>query len=69
MILLIPLAFPVFKREMGSHMYSATSYFIATTLSNICTNIFYPLLVSLLTFWTYGFPIDSFTGFLAFLAI
>ena len=66
---MIPLAFPVYKREMGSHMYSATSYFIAATLSNMCVNIFYPLLVSLLTFWFYEFPISTFEGFMYFFLI
>ena len=69
MVLMIPLAFPVFQREMGSHMYSATSYYIAATLSNICINIFYPLLVSLLTFFFYGFPISNFEGFMCFFLI
>ena len=69
MVHMIPLAFPVFQREMGSHMYSATSYFIAATLSNICINIFYPLLVSLLTFFFYGFPVSNFEGFLCFFLI
>ena len=69
MVLMIPLAFPVFQREMGSHMYSASAYFISATASNICINMFYPLLVSLLTFWSYGFPISNFEGFMCFLLI
>ena len=69
MVLMIPLAFPVYRREMGSHMYSASAYFIAATASNICVNLFYPLLVSLLTFWFYGFPISSFDGFMCFFLI
>ena len=63
MVLLIPLAFPVYVREMGSHMYSATAYYTAATLANICTYFFYPLLVSILTFPFYQFKADDFWGF------
>ena len=69
MVLMIPLAWPVFQREMGSHMYSASAYFISATASNICINMFYPLLVSLLTFFFYGYPISNFEGFMYFLLI
>ena len=69
MVLLIPTAYPVFKREMGSRMYSASAYFWAATASNICANIFYPLLVSTLTFWFYGYPIDTFGGFILFFLV
>ena len=69
MILLIPMALPVFKREMGNRMYTPAAYFWATTASNICTNIFYPVLVSCLTFWFYGYPIDTFSGFFLFFLV
>ena len=55
MVLLIPLAYPVYKREMGSHMYSAASYYWASTFANLCTYFFYPLVVSALTFPFYKF--------------
>lgn len=67
MILLIPMAFPVFKREMGSRMYSATSYFIAATLSNICTYLYYPLLMSTLCFWFFEMPDNSFWAYILWL--
>lgn len=69
MVLLIPLAFPVYKREMGSHMYSATAYYFASTLSNICTYFFYPLLVSILTFPFYKFRVGDFEGYMYWLLI
>ena len=69
MVLMIPMAFPVYRREMGSHMYSASAYFISCTASNICVNMFYPMLVSLLTFWFYEFPIHNFDGFMCFFLI
>jgi len=69
MVLLIPMAFPIFKREMGSRMYTAGPYFWASTTSNICINIFYPVLVSFLTFWFYKYPEDSFGDFMLFFLI
>jgi len=36
MVLQIPLGYPVYKREMGSHMYSASAYFFANTIANLC---------------------------------
>ena len=69
MVLMIPSNYPVYRREMGSHMYSATSYFTAATFSNIATNIFYPILVSLLTFFFYDFKISDFGGFMAFFSV
>ena len=56
MVLMIPMAYPIFCREMGSRMYTATAYYFAATLSNVLVNIFYPFLVTMLTFWFYGFP-------------
>ena len=49
-ILQIPLALPVFKREQGSRMYTPAAYYIAGLLANICSFIFYPVMVSLITF-------------------
>ena len=69
MCLMIPMAYPVFQREMGSHMYSPSAYFVANTCSNILVNMFYPFLVSGITFWFYGYPITNFGGFLCFLAV
>ena len=69
MVLMIPMAYPVYCREMGSRMYTATAYFFSTTMSNVLINIFYPLLVSLLTFFFYGFPEGGLGGFLCFFLI
>jgi len=69
MILLLPMAYPVYRREMGSRMYSATAYFFASTLSNICVYAFYPLLVSCFTFYFYEFEDDSFGAFMLWLSI
>ena len=69
MVLLIPLAFPVYKREMGSHMYGASAYYFANTLANICTYFFYPLVVTALTFPFYKFKDDDFEAYLSWLLI
>ena len=69
MVLLIPLSIPIYKREMGSHMYSATAFYFAGTLSNICTYFFYPFLVSALTFPFYKFEVDDFKAYMVWLLI
>ena len=69
MVLLIPTSYPIFKREMGSHMYSATAYFVAATMANVLVNIFYPIIVSLLSFWWYQYPVSDLYGFLCFLLV
>ena len=68
-VFVIPLSLPVYKRERGSHMYTPNSYFIAGTLSNITANMFYPLLVSLITFWFYQYPESDFYGFFLFFLV
>lgn len=68
MILLIPSAYPVYRREIGSRLYSPTAYFIAQTLSNTTIYVFYPLLVTLLTYFFAGFPLTA-VGFFQWLAI
>ena len=69
MVLLIPLAYPVYKREMGSHMYTAASYYWASTFANVCTYFFYPLVVSALTFPFYKFRDAGFIEYLNWLLI
>ena len=69
MILLIPMAFPIYKRELGSRMYTPSPYFFASITANTCTQIFYPIMVSTLTFWFYGYPITTFGGFFCFFLV
>ena len=69
MVLLIPLAYPVYKREMGSHMYTAASYYWASTFANLCIYFFYPLVVSALTFPFYKFRGTGFNEYLNWLFI
>jgi len=69
MVLLIPLAFPVYKREMGSHMYTASAYYLACTLANMCIYLMYPLLGASLTFPFYKFEVDGFEAYLHWLLI
>ena len=50
-------------------MYSPTAYVMAATLASACVNIFYPIMVSIFTFWFYKYPIHDFGGFMAFLSV
>ena len=69
MILQIPLEFPVYKREMGSRMYTSSAYFFASYLANVLVYIFYPISCSLLCFWFYDFRASSFADFLVWVSI
>ena len=68
-IMQVPSSYTIFRRELTSHMYGPTAHFFSGTLSALLWILFYPVLISLLTFWTYGFPIETFEGFLNFLVI
>ena len=69
MILQIPLEFPVYKREMGSRMYTSSAYFFASYLANVLVYIFYPISCALLCFWFYDFRASNFTDFLVWVSI
>ena len=68
-VLLIPLTYSIFKREIASRMYTVPPYFLASIASNVCANIVYPILVSTLTFWFFKFPINDFGGFMCYLLV
>ena len=44
-------------------MYTPTAYYTAMMLSNILSFVVYPILVSVITFWSYAYPISTFEGF------
>ena len=45
-------------------MYKSSAYYIATTVASIMTFLFYPILVSLVSFWMLGLDDSSFAAFL-----
>jgi ABC-type transport system involved in multi-copper enzyme maturation permease subunit len=48
------MVLPIFNREVQNHMYRASSYYIATILTSTLSFLFYPLIVSLVSFWMFG---------------
>lgn len=51
MIMQIPQSYPVYMRETKNRMYRPTVYYFANLLSAICCHFFYPLFVSLGSFY------------------
>ena len=69
MIVTIPLEFPMLRREASSGMYSTTAYYFSLIFISTLTFIWYPLILSLLSIWWFGFPIFGLQGFLEYAGI
>lgn len=54
-VLAIPVARPIFMREIANRMYSPTSYYLASCTASILTFILYPIISSLVSFYFFGF--------------
>ena len=57
------------QREINNRMYGPSSYYIATQLSCLITNMIYPVIFSSCSFWFFGFPDNSFAHFKLYLGI
>jgi hypothetical protein len=68
-VLQIPIALPIFTREVSNHMYSSTAYYLSTTVASILTFLFYPVVVSIVSFWMFGLDDSSFVALLWWTAI
>ena len=68
-VLQIPIALPIFTREVSNHMYSSTAYYLSTTVASILSFLFYPIVVSIVSFWMFGLDDSSFVSFLNWTAI
>jgi ABC-type multidrug transport system permease subunit len=67
--MIIPMVYPVFKREVSNSMYSPTPFFFARVLISAVTFVLYPIMVTLTVIWFLGMPTVGITGFLHFLGI
>ena len=54
-VLQIPVARPVFMREISNRMYGTTSYYMASIAVSLFTFGLYPLISSLVSFPFFGF--------------
>jgi hypothetical protein len=65
-ILLFPHERPVFLREVGNHMYSVSSYFLAKVISEIPASIITPILYGGIVYYAVGFNSSGADVFLMF---
>lgn len=68
-VLSIPLARPIFMREVSNRMYSASAYYLATSTSSVCMFILYPLISTLTSFYFFDMDNNSFGAMLEWMFI
>lgn len=68
-VMIVPLVFPVYKREVSNHMYKPTPFFFARVLISTMTFVLYPLMVTMTVFWFLGMPVVGLHGWLTFWGI
>ena len=54
-LLQIPIARPVFEREVGNRMYSPSAYYFAHVASSFFIFLLYPIFTTLISYWFFGF--------------
>lgn len=54
-VLAIPLARPIFEREVGNRMYSVSAYYFAHILGGFMIFMLYPTFTALISYWSFGF--------------
>ena len=64
----IPQELPIFKREISNHMYSVHAYFWSKVAQGITAVWFYPVIITICSFYCYGLEYDSFTDMLTYMA-
>lgn len=55
----MPIMVPVMKRELMNRMYTPTVYYLSRVVSGTIFQMVYPLIISLITFWCFGFQITA----------
>ena len=60
----IPVARPIFLREVSNRMYGPTSYYFASCTASVITFFLYPIISSFVSFPFFGFNESSFTDLL-----
>ena len=63
-VLQIPVARPIFLREVSNRMYGTTSYYFAACTASVITFCLYPIISSCVSFPYFGFEASSFTDLL-----
>lgn len=61
-VLQIPIARPIFEREVANRTYSASAYYLASSLASLLIFFLYPCFTALISYWYLGFEDMSWTG-------
>jgi ABC-type polysaccharide/polyol phosphate export permease len=65
----IPSRYPVFMREVQNHMYTPTAYYLSVTIGSFVLLWFYPVALSVMCFYFFGFANHAFVDLLWFTSI
>ena len=68
-VLQIPLARPIFNREIANKMYSSSAYYLASVTASVVTFFLYPIITSVVSFYFFGFEEHSFADLVAWTSI
>ena len=68
-VLSIPVSRPIFSREVANRTYSASAYYLATSIAAIITFSLYPVIVTATGFFFFGIQPTSFGSFCEWLLI
>ena len=64
----IPQENPIFQREVSNHMYSVHAYFWSKVAQGVTAVWFYPVIITICSFYCFGLEADSFTDMLTYMA-
>jgi len=53
-VLQIPIARPIFEREVGNRMYTPSAYYLAHVGAGLIIFVTYPLVTGLISYWNFG---------------
>ena len=67
-ILQIPVARPIFEREIANRMYSVSAYYLASTLASLFVFFLYPIFTAVISYWYFGFESPDWPGCLDWMA-
>jgi len=66
-VLQIPIARPIFEREVGNRMYSASAYYLASTAASLMIFFLYPCFTAMISYWSLGFNNPTWWGMLDYM--
>ena len=68
-IMAIPVARPIFNREIANKMYSSSAYYLASVTASVVIFFLYPIVTSVVSFYFFGLDEHSFADLVTWTAI